>query len=146
MFINYTTHSQRTFFYLSFHRFSIIIFDFAPTYNLSLQTIPFFWKIYLKIMNLCSLFLEFFDYIIISIYCSMSLYQSMSWYHFYVQVPFLLLLFIASFSRGLSTFAFPGSEWGKMASRIISFFIFQNQGKEVGFTTVHILIINCNYQ
>lgn len=50
-------------------------------------------------MNLCSLFLEFSDPIIMSAYCSMSLYQSMPWYHFFVQVPLLLLLFCSILSK-----------------------------------------------
>jgi len=84
MFLNYTTHSQRTFFYLSFHLFSIIfwffsnvLFAFAkhsifvvnkPENHEFMQS--FFW-IFWSYNNVCLLLYEFISkYALIPFFCS----------------------------------------------------------------------------
>jgi len=54
-----------------------------------------------------------------------SLYPKCDLLPFFVQITSLLLLFLLHFSRGLSTFGCPRSEWVKVAFWIIPSFIFK---------------------
>jgi hypothetical protein len=84
MFLNYTTHSQRTFFYLSFHRFSIIFWFFSKVlfafakHSIFVVNKPenhefmqsFSW-IFWSYNNVCLLLYEFISkYALIPFFCS----------------------------------------------------------------------------
>ena len=111
----------------SFHC-CIIPFRFcSKVSSVPINHLIFFWEIYIRIMKWWSCCFESSDQLVIPVNYAMKFRSKMWLTTFFVPLPSLLLLVSASFSLGLSAFAWPGSERIKVESWINTFFCFQTK-------------------